>query len=54
MSIKVKAKAFKSMYHNTGFDIIAFSPIYPSSDSLKLSKFTVFSQIGLYKLVYIC
>ncbi len=46
MSIKVKAKAFKSMYHNTGFDIIAFSPIYPYSDSLKLSKYMTFSCKG--------
>ena len=32
------------MYHNTGFDIIAFSPIYPYSDSLKLSKCSTYSK----------
>lgn len=46
MSIKVKAKAFKSMYHNTGFDIIAFSPVYPYPDSLKLNKYMSFSAKG--------
>jgi RecD/TraA family predicted helicase len=46
MSIKVKAKAFKSMYHNTGFDIIAFSPVYPYPESLKLSKYLTFSCKG--------
>ena len=46
MSIKVKAKAFKSMYHSTGFDIIAFSPVYPYSESLKLSKYMTFSCKG--------
>lgn len=46
MSIKVKAKAFKSMYHNTGFDIIAFSPVFPYPESLKLSKYMTFSVKG--------
>ena len=46
MSIKVKAKAFKSMYHSNGFDIIAFSPVYPYSESLKLSKYMTFSCKG--------
>ena len=46
MSIKVKAKAFKSMYHSTGFDIIAFSPVHPYSESLKLSKYMTFSCKG--------
>ena len=46
MSIKVKAKAFKSMYHNTGFDIIAFSPVFPYPNSLKLSKYMTFSCKG--------
>lgn len=46
MSIKVKAKAFKSMYHSTGFDIIAFSPVHPYSESLKLSKYITFSCKG--------
>ena len=46
MSIKVKARAFKSMYHNTGFDIIAFSPVYPYPESLKLNKYMSFSAKG--------
>ena len=46
MSIKVKAKAFKSMFHTDGFDIIAFSPIFPYTNALKLSKYLTFSCKG--------
>ena len=46
MSITVKAKAFKSMYHNNGFDIISFSPITPYSEELKLGKYMTFSCKG--------
>lgn len=46
MSITVKAKAFKSMYHSEGFDIIAFTPVFPYSNSLKLSKYATFSCKG--------
>lgn len=46
MSIKVKAKAFKSLFHTDGFDIIAFSPIFPYPNGLKLTKYLSFSCKG--------
>lgn len=46
MSIKVKAKAFKSLFHTDGFDIIAFSPVFPYPSGLKLTKYLSFSCKG--------
>jgi exodeoxyribonuclease V alpha subunit len=42
MSIKLKAKAEREIYHNNDFRIVAFTPYTPYSDELKLSKYLNF------------
>lgn len=53
MSIRVKCKAVREMFKKDGYYIIAFEPITPYPQELKLSKYFNFSCCGEYPYITI-